>query len=174
MGRSRAAGDCPELVFTAACSILAAVVVGARHGVATMGAPSWACRRGLGRPCGPDLGPRGPRPVQMVGARFGLGRRAVRRIWYGAVLRLSTRAGGGTGCRYRGGAMAGQAVAAAAVVDDPCTRRLMEAIGTDLGEDLLAAAAEAGDGGTIRCRSLVEGIAVEKFQATICYLRGKP
>ena len=60
------------------------------------------------------------------------------------------------------------------MVDDPCTRRLMEAIGTDLGEDLLAAAAEAGDGGTIRCRSLVEGIAVEKFQATICYLRGKP
>ena len=50
----------------------------------------------------------------------------------------------------------------------------MEAIGTDLGEDLLAAAAEAGDGGTIWCRSLVEGIAVEKFQATICYLRGKP
>ena len=110
----------------------------------------------------------------MVGARFGLGRRAVRRIWYGAVLRLSTRAGGGTGTRYRGDAMAGQAAAAAAMVDDSCTRRLMEAIGTDLGEELLMAAAEAGDGGTIRCRSLVKGIAIEKFQATICYLRGKP
>ena len=64
--------------------------------------------------------------------------------------------------------------AAAVMVDDPCTRRLMEAIGTDLGEDLLAAAAEAGDDDTIQWRSLVEGIAVEKFQATICYLRGKP
>ena len=64
--------------------------------------------------------------------------------------------------------------AATAVVDDPCTRRLMEVIGTDLGEDLLTAATEAGDGGTFRCRSLVEGIAVEKFHATICYLRGKP
>ena len=63
---------------------------------------------------------------------------------------------------------------AAAVMDDPCARRLMEAIGIDLGEDLLAVAAEAGDGGTIWCRSLVEGIAVEKFQATICYIRGKP
>ena len=83
-----------------------------------------------------------------------------------------TAAPDGGGCVGGYGLVTGDA--AAAVVDDPCTRRLMEAIGTDLGEDLLAAAAEAGDGGTIRCRSLIEGIAVEKFQATICYLRGKP
>ena len=50
----------------------------------------------------------------------------------------------------------------------------MGAIGTYLGEDMLMVAAEAGDGVTIWCRSLVEGIAVEKFQATIYYLRGKP
>ena len=72
------------------------------------------------------------------------------------------------------GAAAPDGDAAAAMVDDLCTRRLMEAIGTDLGEDLLASPAEAGDGGTFRCRFLVEGIAVEKFRATICYLRRKP
>ena len=64
---------------------------------------------------------------------------------------------------YVGGCGLATGNAAVAMVDGPCTRRLIEAIGTDLGEDLLAAAAEAGDGGTIRCRSFVEGIAVEKF-----------
>ena len=34
--------------------------------------------------------------------------------------------------------------------------------------------AKAGDGGALGCRSLLEGIAVEKFKATLCYLRGKP
>lgn len=45
--------------------------------------------------------------------------------------------------------------------------------GTDLGENLLSATAKAGHDGTLQCHSLLEGIAVEKFQSTVCYLRRK-
>ena len=169
MGRSRAAGDCQELVFTAASSLMASVVVGVRRGIATTGAPPRACSRGLGCPCGPNLGPRGPRPTRVVGVRFRLGRCAVRRIWYGAVLRLNTRAGCGTGCsldpfRQVPGTDGG----------GPCTTCLREALRTDLVENLLSASCQGKRWRRCLRRSLLKGIVVEKFKTTLCYLRGKP
>ena len=49
----------------------------------------------------------------------------------------------------------------------------MKFLQTDLSENLLLTTAKAG-GGHCLCRSLLEGIAVEKFKVTLCYLRGKP
>ena len=73
--------------------------------------------------------------------------------------------------------MAGQAAAAWILRPVPgsdgggsCTSCLMEVLCSDPGENL----AKAGGDGAVMRRSLLEGITVEKFKATICYLRRKP
>ncbi|XBH64181.1 hypothetical protein VPH35_118002 [Triticum aestivum] len=64
--------------------------------------------------------------------------------------------------------------AAAQIGGDPCTRCLMEVPSADPGENLLLGFAKTGVGGTLLCHYLLEGLAVEKLQTSICYLRGKP
>ena len=54
----------------------------------------------------------------------------------------------------------------------PCTRD--EGLRSDLGENLLLAIDKAGDGDAVYVIPLPEGIVVEMFKATLCYLRGKP
>ena len=59
-------------------------------------------------------------------------------------------------------------------ISSPCTRCLMEALRTDMGENLVSVSCQ---GRRWRCclrRSLLEGIALEKFKCTLCYLGGNP
>ena len=60
------------------------------------------------------------------------------------------------------------------VLGDPCTRCLMRLFEQIWVKTCLWLAAKAGGDGAVMRRSLLEGIAEEKFKATICYLRGKP